>query len=115
MSMEDFKAMMDELIAEEEKRLGIGTQEFVERHEETVKRHEEIMEMKGNIRKEKTLKKQFIGAKEVAEITGSSESKAYSIIRQLNDELKDKGYVIIRGKVSRAYFEEKCYGVHITE
>lgn len=43
MSQKDFKAMMDKLIAEEEKRLGIGTKEFAERHKETVKRHEEIM------------------------------------------------------------------------
>lgn len=51
MSINDFKAMMDELIAEEKKRLGIGTKEFIEHHEENVKRHEEIMEetfWKGN-------------------------------------------------------------------
>lgn len=45
MSHEDFKTMMDKLIAEEEKRLGIGTKEFRERHERTVERHKEIMGM----------------------------------------------------------------------
>lgn len=43
MSQKDFKAMMDKLIAEEERRLGIGTKEFRERHERTVGRHNEIM------------------------------------------------------------------------
>lgn len=45
MLQKDFKAMMDKLIAEEEKCLGIGTKEFQERHEKTVKRHNEIMEL----------------------------------------------------------------------
>lgn len=45
MSQRDFKEMMDKLIVEEEERLGVGTREFMERHEETVKRHEEIMGM----------------------------------------------------------------------
>ena len=44
-----------------------------------------------------------------------SESKAYGIIKQLNSELSAKGYIVIPGKVSRAYFEEKLYGVHIAE
>lgn len=51
MPQKDFKAMMDKLIAEEEKRLGIGTKEFVERREETVKRHNEIMELIAQARK----------------------------------------------------------------
>lgn len=45
MSQKDFKAMMDKLIAEEEKRLGIGTKEFEERHKMNVERHNEIMGM----------------------------------------------------------------------
>lgn len=59
------------------------------------------------------MEKQFIGAKEVAEILGISISGGYAIIRRLNAELSDKGYVTVRGKVSRAFFEEKCYGVHV--
>lgn len=55
--------------------------------------------------------RQFIGAKEVAEIMGVSETKAYQIIRQLNTDLAAQGYITISGKVSRVYFEEKCYGV----
>lgn len=50
--------------------------------------------------------KQFITAKEVAEVMGVSDSTAYKIIRQLNDQLKAKGYITVTGKVSRKFFEE---------
>ena len=59
--------------------------------------------------------KQFLTAQEVADITGSSLSKSYSMIRQLNQELKEKNFFIVPGQVSRKYFEERFYGVHITE
>ena len=55
--------------------------------------------------------RQFIGAKEVAEIMGVYETKAYQIIRQLNADLAAQGYITISGKVSRVFFEERCYGV----
>ena len=54
--------------------------------------------------------KQYITAKEAAEILGVSPSKAYGIIRQLNEELKSKGFITISGKVSRKYFNERTYG-----
>lgn len=59
--------------------------------------------------------KQFLTAQEVADITGSSLSKSYSMIRELNRELKEKNYFIVPGKISRKYFEERFYGVHATE
>ena len=40
-----------------------------------------------------------------------SESKAYSVVRQLNKELSDKGYMVIPGRVSKKYFEERFYGI----
>jgi len=57
--------------------------------------------------------KQFLDVKDVAEYMSISTSKAYKVMRNLNDELKAKGYIVIAGKVSRAYFEEKIYGVSI--
>ena len=57
------------------------------------------------------MQKQFITAREVAEPLGVSDGKAYAVIRELNGQLKAQGYITIAGKVSRAYFEEKCcYG-----
>ncbi len=57
------------------------------------------------------MERQFIGAKEVAEILGVSESKGYGIIRELNKELKERGYITVQGRVSRVFFQERCYGV----
>lgn len=55
--------------------------------------------------------KQFITAKEISEIMGVSQGKAYCIIRELNDQLKAAGYITVQGKVNRKYFYEKCcYG-----
>jgi len=53
----------------------------------------------------------FITAKEVAELLGISKSKAYAIIRGLNQELSAKGFITVAGRVSRKFFEEKFYGV----
>ena len=36
---------------------------------------------------------------------------AEKIIQELNRELKDKGYITFAGKVNRAYFREKIYGM----
>lgn len=54
---------------------------------------------------------QVLKAKEIAEMCQISESKAYAIIKQLNEELKAKGFIVFRGRVSKAYFVEKMYGM----
>lgn len=41
---------------------------------------------------------------------GVKRSKAYSILKQLNKELEKDGYVAIRGKIPRPYWETKFYG-----
>lgn len=56
-----------------------------------------------------------MNVKDVEAVLEVSESKAYSILRQMNSELKAKGFITIPGKVPTAYFEEKIYGVRITE
>lgn len=48
--------------------------------------------------------------KEVQILLGVAETKAYQIIRQLNRELEEKGYITVKGKVSRRYFNERFYG-----
>ena len=52
----------------------------------------------------------FITAKDVQEELGVSLSYAYKLIRKLNAEREDEGYVTIKGRVSRSYFEERIYG-----
>lgn len=53
--------------------------------------------------------KLFLTAADVAKILRTSEATAYRIIRDLNEELKKKGKIILPGKISRRYFEEKIY------
>lgn len=51
----------------------------------------------------------LIDAAEVAQILDVSKAFAYKVVRELNEELKNKGFITIAGKVSRKYFEEKFY------
>lgn len=53
----------------------------------------------------------FLRVEEVADILDISKSHAYKIVRKLNDELKEKGFLTIAGRVNKQYFLEKtCYG-----
>ncbi len=49
----------------------------------------------------------FIRADEVMQMLGVSKSYAYKVIREMNSELKAKGYHTIAGRVSKKYFLEK--------
>ncbi len=48
--------------------------------------------------------KQYLTAPEVAEIAGVSIGKAYSLIREMNTELKAEGYITNRRESSREVF-----------
>lgn len=56
----------------------------------------------------------FIKANEVATELGVSYSFACKLIRRLNKELTEKGFITIAGRVNRKYYEEKLYG-HLQE
>ena len=53
----------------------------------------------------------FITADRVAKDFGVSRTKAYSIIRQLNEELNENGYLTVPGRVSKQYYLERTYGL----
>lgn len=53
----------------------------------------------------------FVRADEVGELLGIGKSKAYQMVRQCNDELAKMGYIVIRGRCPRRYFEKKIYGL----
>ena len=42
----------------------------------------------------------FITVKEICQVLSVSESKSYAIVRDLNKELSDKGYMVIPGRVT---------------
>lgn len=54
--------------------------------------------------------KLYMNAAEVAEAVGVSKPTAYKIIKALNEELTNKGYITVSGKVSEKYFRERYYG-----
>lgn len=47
---------------------------------------------------------------EVAEELGVSIPYAYKLIRSMNEELKEAGYITIAGRIDRKFFHEKFYG-----
>jgi hypothetical protein len=51
----------------------------------------------------------FLNVKEVQALLGVGSSKAYQIMKEINDELKAKGYLAISGKVQDAAFYDKLY------
>ena len=57
----------------------------------------------------------FIRAEEVAAELDVSKPYAYKLIRQLNEELKAKGFLTIAGRVNRQYFNERFYGTERTD
>ena len=57
--------------------------------------------------------KMYLNANEVATCMQISVPMAYKIIRRLNTELTAMGYLVVAGRVSRRYFEEKIYGGYI--
>ena len=54
-------------------------------------------------------------ATDVAKILGVSVGHAYKIIKKLNVELEQAGYLVIAGKVPRGYFEKRWYGFASTQ
>lgn len=52
----------------------------------------------------------YFTAQEVAELLGVSRGQAYKVIKNLNEQLEKKGYIVVSGKVSKKYFAEKYYG-----
>ena len=55
------------------------------------------------------MESKFYSAKEVAKILDVSKASAYRIIKKLNEELEADGKIIIAGKISKRYFNEKVY------
>lgn len=57
-----------------------------------------------------TSDKRFLSVEDVMEITGMSRNFCYILIRQLNDELSNKGYLTVRARVISTYFYERFFG-----
>lgn len=57
-----------------------------------------------------TMNPKFMNVRDVMSELGVSKNKAYLVIRELNEELTAQGFMCVRGKVNRKYFEKKFYG-----
>ena len=55
------------------------------------------------------MEKTYFDVNDIMLITGVKQSKAYQIIKKLNIELREKGYIVIAGQVSKKFFYEKYY------
>lgn len=62
---------------------------------------------------EKVKKPKYLNASDVQQLTGQSRASSYRIIKALNDELKEKGYMIIPGRISKKYFMERFYWAEV--
>jgi len=51
----------------------------------------------------------FLRVADTAKLLQCSESHAYKVMRELNEELKKKGKVVVAGRISRRYLEERLY------
>ena len=49
-------------------------------------------------------------AEDVSKELGVSKGHAYKLIRELNEELQSKGYLVVARKVPKAFWETKFYG-----
>jgi len=56
------------------------------------------------------MNKTFMRVEDVAAELGVSKSYAYKVVRRLNADLKNMGYLTIAGRISKKYFMERlCY------
>jgi hypothetical protein len=51
----------------------------------------------------------LLNVKEVQTILHVSESKAYGIIRSLNQELREQGFLTVRGRVPEQYLKKRFH------
>lgn len=54
--------------------------------------------------------KLYYTAEEISKMIGVGKTSAYAIVKKLNKELSDKGYIVVSGKIPKKYFNEKYFG-----
>ena len=56
-------------------------------------------------------KSTLLTASQVKEALQISQASAYRVIQTLNQELQEKGFLVLQGRVSKKYFYERFYGM----
>lgn len=49
----------------------------------------------------------LLGVKDVMSLLGIGRSMAYKYIAELNHELEEQGYLVVKGKVPKKYLEKR--------
>lgn len=49
----------------------------------------------------------LLNVEQVKDLLSVPQSTAYKIIRELNAELKERGYIVLRGRVEEKYLKER--------
>lgn len=57
----------------------------------------------------------MMGAEDAVAESGISKGHAYKVIRQLNGELEKAGFIVVAGKIPRAFWEKKFYGYQVVQ
>lgn len=57
----------------------------------------------------------YYSAKDISQMLDVSVSKAYELIKKMNQELEQEGYLVLSGKVPTAYFNKRWYGLDSTQ
>lgn len=55
------------------------------------------------------MKEKYYFVKDIMDMLDVKETKAYQIIKILNNELNEKGYITVSGRISKKYFDERYY------
>lgn len=53
------------------------------------------------------MEKLFLTSNEVADLLNISQQQAYKIIRDMNKQLAEHGFLILRGRINKKYFMEQ--------
>ena len=53
--------------------------------------------------------KLFLTSNEVADLLNVSQQQAYKIIRDMNKQLAEHGFLVLRGRINKKYFMEQIY------
>lgn len=53
----------------------------------------------------------YYTAADIQIMLGVSRTKAYKIVKDLNVELAQRGFIVVTGRLPKKYFAEKFYGI----
>lgn len=56
----------------------------------------------------------MMNVEDIANELGCSKSHAYKLVKDLNKELEEQGYITMAGRIPRAFWATKMYGYELS-